>query len=100
MLKPEPTVESYRRFARLRIDAVNRALAGILEKALVAIREKPGGMAGDYREAVVRPRCQPDAPRPRKVTPPPTNRQRLASRAWAARRTFSRALICGKSAVS
>ena len=31
MLKPEPTVESYRRFARLRIDAVNRALAGIPE---------------------------------------------------------------------
>jgi hypothetical protein len=31
MLKPEPTVESYRRFAQLRIDAVNRALAGIPE---------------------------------------------------------------------
>jgi len=26
MLKPEPTVEAYRKFARLRIDAVNHAL--------------------------------------------------------------------------
>ncbi len=31
MLKPEPSVEDYRKFARLRIDAVNRALAGIPE---------------------------------------------------------------------
>jgi 5-methyltetrahydropteroyltriglutamate--homocysteine methyltransferase len=31
MLKPEPTVEQYRKFARLRIDAVNHALAGIPE---------------------------------------------------------------------
>jgi 5-methyltetrahydropteroyltriglutamate--homocysteine methyltransferase len=31
MLKPEPSVEEYRKFARLRIDAVNRALAGIPE---------------------------------------------------------------------
>ena len=31
MLKPEPTVEAYRKFARLRIDAVNHALAGIPE---------------------------------------------------------------------
>lgn len=29
MLKPEPSVEQYRTFARLRIEAVNRALAGI-----------------------------------------------------------------------
>jgi len=28
MLKPEPTVEAYRKFAQLRIDAVNHALAG------------------------------------------------------------------------
>src|SRR5215510_6530992 len=32
MLKPEPTVEAYRQFARLRIDAVNHALAGIPEE--------------------------------------------------------------------
>jgi 5-methyltetrahydropteroyltriglutamate--homocysteine methyltransferase len=31
MLKPEPSVEEYRKFARLRIEAVNRALAGIPE---------------------------------------------------------------------
>ncbi|HTT78115.1 MAG TPA: cobalamin-independent methionine synthase II family protein [Stellaceae bacterium] len=31
MLKPEPSVPDYRRFARLRIDAVNHALAGIPE---------------------------------------------------------------------
>jgi 5-methyltetrahydropteroyltriglutamate--homocysteine methyltransferase len=31
MLKPEPSVEAYRQFARLRIDAVNHALAGIPE---------------------------------------------------------------------
>jgi 5-methyltetrahydropteroyltriglutamate--homocysteine methyltransferase len=31
MLKPEPTVEAYRKFAKLRIDAVNHALAGIAE---------------------------------------------------------------------
>ncbi len=31
MLKPEPSVAEYRRFARLRIDAVNRALSGIPE---------------------------------------------------------------------
>jgi 5-methyltetrahydropteroyltriglutamate--homocysteine methyltransferase len=31
MLKPEPTVEAYRKFAKLRIDAVNHALAGIPE---------------------------------------------------------------------
>ena len=31
MLKPEPTVEEYRKFAKLRIDAVNHALAGIPE---------------------------------------------------------------------
>jgi len=31
MLKPEPSVEQYRAFARLRIAAVNRALAGIPE---------------------------------------------------------------------
>jgi 5-methyltetrahydropteroyltriglutamate--homocysteine methyltransferase len=29
MLKPEPTVEAYRTFAKLRIDTVNHALAGI-----------------------------------------------------------------------
>jgi len=29
MLKPEPTIEAYRKFARLRIDAVNHALVGI-----------------------------------------------------------------------
>ncbi|MBO0738066.1 MAG: cobalamin-independent methionine synthase II family protein [Alphaproteobacteria bacterium] len=32
MLKPEPTVDAYRRFAQRRIDAVNRALAGIPEE--------------------------------------------------------------------
>jgi len=32
MLKPEPTVEAYRQFARLRIDAVNHALSGIPEE--------------------------------------------------------------------
>jgi 5-methyltetrahydropteroyltriglutamate--homocysteine methyltransferase len=32
MLKPEPTVEAYPQFARLRIDAVNHALAGIPEE--------------------------------------------------------------------
>ena len=32
MLKPEPTVEAYRQFARRRIDAVNHALAGIPEE--------------------------------------------------------------------
>ena len=32
MLKPEPTIEAYRKFARLRIDAVNHALAGIPEE--------------------------------------------------------------------
>jgi len=32
MLKPEPTVEAYRGFARRRIDAVNHALAGIPEE--------------------------------------------------------------------
>ena len=32
MIKPAPTVEAYRRFARLRIDAVNHALAGIPEE--------------------------------------------------------------------
>jgi 5-methyltetrahydropteroyltriglutamate--homocysteine methyltransferase len=31
MLKPEPNVSEYRKFARLRIEAVNRALAGIPE---------------------------------------------------------------------
>jgi 5-methyltetrahydropteroyltriglutamate--homocysteine methyltransferase len=31
MLKPEPSVEDYRKFARLRIEAVNHALAGIPE---------------------------------------------------------------------
>src|SRR5579863_956710 len=31
MLKPEPSVAEYRKFARLRIDAVNHALAGIPE---------------------------------------------------------------------
>jgi 5-methyltetrahydropteroyltriglutamate--homocysteine methyltransferase len=31
MLKPEPTVEAYRKFAKLRIEAVNRALQGIPE---------------------------------------------------------------------
>jgi 5-methyltetrahydropteroyltriglutamate--homocysteine methyltransferase len=32
MLKPEPTIAAYRKFARLRIDAVNRALVGIPEE--------------------------------------------------------------------
>src|SRR6516162_2413330 len=32
MLKPEPTTEAYRKFARLRIDAVNHALVGIPEE--------------------------------------------------------------------
>ena len=32
MLKPEPSVEAYRQFARRRIDAVNHALAGIPEE--------------------------------------------------------------------
>jgi len=32
MLKPQPTVEAYRKFAKLRIDAVNHALAGIPEE--------------------------------------------------------------------
>src|SRR5271169_6804576 len=32
MLKPEPTIEAYRKFAELRIDAVNRALVGIPEE--------------------------------------------------------------------
>jgi 5-methyltetrahydropteroyltriglutamate--homocysteine methyltransferase len=31
MIKPEPTVEAYRRFAKLRVDALNHALAGIPE---------------------------------------------------------------------
>ncbi len=31
MIKPAPTVEAYRRFARLRVDALNHALAGIPE---------------------------------------------------------------------
>ena len=52
----------------------------------------------------VRPSCSSarSARRPAaaNTTSPPTNRQRRASRAWAARRTFSRALICGNSAVS
>ena len=34
MLKPEPSVEAYRQFARLRIDAVNHALAGIPEESV------------------------------------------------------------------
>jgi 5-methyltetrahydropteroyltriglutamate--homocysteine methyltransferase len=32
MIKPKPTVEAYRKFAKLRIDAVNHALAGIPEE--------------------------------------------------------------------
>jgi 5-methyltetrahydropteroyltriglutamate--homocysteine methyltransferase len=32
MMKPEPTVEAYRKFAQLRIDAINHALAGIPEE--------------------------------------------------------------------
>jgi len=32
MLKPEPTIETYRKFAKLRIDAVNHALVGIPEE--------------------------------------------------------------------
>jgi hypothetical protein len=32
MLKPEPTIEAYRKFAELRTDAVNRALVGIPEE--------------------------------------------------------------------
>jgi len=32
MIKPKPTVEAYRKFARLRIEAVNHALAGIPEE--------------------------------------------------------------------
>jgi 5-methyltetrahydropteroyltriglutamate--homocysteine methyltransferase len=32
MLKPEPTIEAYRKFAKLRIDAVNHALVGIPEE--------------------------------------------------------------------
>jgi 5-methyltetrahydropteroyltriglutamate--homocysteine methyltransferase len=32
MLKPEPTIEAYRTFAKQRIDAVNHALAGIPEE--------------------------------------------------------------------
>jgi methionine synthase II (cobalamin-independent) len=32
MLKPEPTIAAYRKFARLRIDAVNHALVGIPEE--------------------------------------------------------------------
>jgi hypothetical protein len=32
MLRPEPTIEAYRKFARLRIDAVNHAVAGIREE--------------------------------------------------------------------
>jgi 5-methyltetrahydropteroyltriglutamate--homocysteine methyltransferase len=32
MIKPEPSVESYRKFAKLRIEAVNHALAGIPEE--------------------------------------------------------------------
>ena len=32
MLKPEPSVADYRKFAQLRIDAVNHALAGIPEE--------------------------------------------------------------------
>ena len=32
MLKPEPTIEACRKFARLRIDAVNHALVGIPEE--------------------------------------------------------------------
>jgi len=32
MIKPEPTVEEYRKFAKLRIEAVNHALAGIPEE--------------------------------------------------------------------
>ena len=32
MIKPEPTVEEYRKFAKLRIEAVNHALVGIPEE--------------------------------------------------------------------
>jgi len=32
MLRPEPTIDAYRKFAKLRIDAVNRALKGIPEE--------------------------------------------------------------------
>ena len=32
MLKPEPTIEAYRKFAELRTNAVNRALVGIPEE--------------------------------------------------------------------
>jgi 5-methyltetrahydropteroyltriglutamate--homocysteine methyltransferase len=34
MIKPEPSVADYRKFAKLRIDAVNHALAGIPEESV------------------------------------------------------------------
>ncbi len=44
MLKPEPSVEAYRQFARRRIDAVNHALAGIP-------RASPRNPSGDNRSS-------------------------------------------------
>jgi 5-methyltetrahydropteroyltriglutamate--homocysteine methyltransferase len=32
MLKPEPAIAAYRKFARLHIDAVNHALVGVPEE--------------------------------------------------------------------
>jgi 5-methyltetrahydropteroyltriglutamate--homocysteine methyltransferase len=44
MLKPEPSVEAYRQFARRRIDAVNHALAGIPEESCAIICAGAAGM--------------------------------------------------------
>ena len=40
MLKPEPMVEAYRKFARLRIDAVDHALVGTLENLICRARRR------------------------------------------------------------
>jgi 5-methyltetrahydropteroyltriglutamate--homocysteine methyltransferase len=50
MLKPEPTVEAYRQFARLRIDAVNHALSGIPEERCAIICT---GAAGTGRTPMI-----------------------------------------------
>jgi len=44
MIKPEPSVQDYRRYLKIRIDALNHALAGIPRIACVTIFAGAVGM--------------------------------------------------------
>ena len=52
-MNPEPSVEDYRAFSRVRIDALNHALEGIDPKKTVSAHKQPDGLYTVVTEAGV-----------------------------------------------